>query len=63
MGLDLMTEPDLIKDAKAEFDNRTAGRPYTSINVAKTPSEARIERHRVDHGDMLKMVYCFATIM
>lgn len=58
MGLDLMTEPDLRKAAKEEFDKRTAGRPYKSINEEKTPPDAHRGKHNLDqygcaiHGQM-----------
>ncbi len=51
MGLDLLTQPDLLKAAKAEFDKRTAGKTYKSINVEKTPPDAHMEKHHLDHYD------------
>ncbi len=36
-GLDLLTKPDLVKDIKAEFDKRKAGKEYKSMNVLPTP--------------------------
>jgi aminobenzoyl-glutamate utilization protein B len=51
MGLDLMTEPDLLKAAKDEFNKRTEGKTYKSINVEKTPPDAHKEKHNLDHYD------------
>jgi len=51
MGLDLMTQPDLVKAAKAEFDKRTAGRKYKSLNVEKAPPGGALdlqERHHYE---------------
>jgi aminobenzoyl-glutamate utilization protein B len=36
-ALDLMTEPELLKAARAEFDERTGGKPYKSLNVLDAP--------------------------
>jgi aminobenzoyl-glutamate utilization protein B len=35
-GLDLLTEPDLLKAVRDEFDKRTAGKPYKTLNESKT---------------------------
>jgi len=51
MGLDLMTDPDLLKAAKAEFDKRPGGKRYKSINVEKTPPDAHKEKHELGHYD------------
>lgn len=51
MGLDLLTQPELLKAAKAEFDKRTDGKPYKSINVEKAPPGGKMdldERHHFD---------------
>ena len=49
MGLDLITEPDLLKAAKAEFDKRTAGKPYKSINVEKSPPGGHMDLEHRHH--------------
>lgn len=36
-GLDLLTKPELCKDIKAEFDKRTNGIEYKSLNVLEAP--------------------------
>ncbi len=35
-GLDLLTEPDFLKAVRDEFDKRTAGKPYKTLNESKT---------------------------
>jgi metal-dependent amidase/aminoacylase/carboxypeptidase family protein len=43
MGLDLLTQPDLIEAAKKEFDERTCGKPYKSFNELDGPPGGRLE--------------------
>ena len=42
-GLDLLTEPELLKAARAEFDKRTGGKPYKSLNVLDAPPAGAME--------------------
>ena len=35
-GLDLLTEPDLLKAIRTEFDKRRAGKPYKTLNEFET---------------------------
>ena len=51
MGLDLMTDPELLKAAKAEFDERTEGKPYKSINVEKAPPGGKMDLEHRHHFD------------
>jgi len=43
MGLDLVTQPELIEAAKQEFDERTGGKPYQSLNELDGPPEGRLD--------------------
>ena len=43
MGLDLLTQPDLIEAAKKEFDERTGGKPYKSFNELDGPPGGRLD--------------------
>ena len=36
-GLDLITEPEFLQAAKAEFAKRTGGKKYVSLNVEPAP--------------------------
>ena len=51
MGLDLLTQPDLLKAAKAEFDKRTEGKPYKSLNVEKAPPGGQMDLEHRHHFD------------
>jgi aminobenzoyl-glutamate utilization protein B len=42
-GLDLLTEPELIKAAREEFDQRTGGKPYKSLNELDAPPGGRLD--------------------
>jgi aminobenzoyl-glutamate utilization protein B len=42
-GLDLMTQPELIKAAREEFDKRTGGKPYKSLNELDSPPGGRLD--------------------
>jgi len=47
-GLDLLTEPDLLNAIQDEFDKRTAGKPYKSLNESKINPLGKLvdqERH------------------
>jgi aminobenzoyl-glutamate utilization protein B len=51
MGLDLFTDPDLLKTSRAEFTKRTNGKPYQSLNVDKAPPGGHLDfahRHEMD---------------
>jgi aminobenzoyl-glutamate utilization protein B len=46
-GLDLLTKPELLKAVRAEFDKRTGGKPYKSLNVLKAPPGGKMDlQHR-----------------
>jgi aminobenzoyl-glutamate utilization protein B len=51
MGLDLVTEADLREAARAEFDKRTEGKPYKSINVEKAPPCGKMDLEHRHHFD------------
>jgi aminobenzoyl-glutamate utilization protein B len=57
-ALDFMTDAELLKSARAEFDERTAGKPYKSLNVLDAPpggmmdDEARHDYECCIHGAM-----------
>jgi hypothetical protein len=38
-----MTDPELLKAARAEFDERTGGKPYKSLNVLDVPPGGMME--------------------
>ena len=42
-GLDLLTQPELIKAAREEFNKRTGGKPYKSLNELDAPPGGRLE--------------------
>jgi aminobenzoyl-glutamate utilization protein B len=42
-GFDLLTEPELLKAAREEFDERTDGKPYKSLNVLPAPPVRNME--------------------
>ncbi|MHC4178981.1 MAG: hypothetical protein ACYSWU_15820 [Planctomycetota bacterium] len=48
-GLDLLTEPDLLKAVRDEFDKRTAGKPYKSLNELQTPPEGILDAQERSH--------------
>jgi aminobenzoyl-glutamate utilization protein B len=58
MGLDLMTDAKLLEAIRAEFDQRTAGKPYKSLNDSKTNRQGKLsgkEKHHYEcciHGAM-----------
>jgi aminobenzoyl-glutamate utilization protein B len=43
MGLDLLTQPELIEAAKKEFNERTGGKPYKSLNELDGPPGGRLD--------------------
>jgi hypothetical protein len=46
MGLDLLTEPGLLKAAKAEFDELTGGKPADSLCESDAPPAGHLkDRH------------------
>jgi aminobenzoyl-glutamate utilization protein B len=47
-GLDLLTEPELIKAAREEFDQRTGGKPYKSLNELDAPPAGRLDEVAVE---------------
>ena len=51
MGLDLLTQPDLLEAAKAEFDDRRAGTSYKSLNVEKSPIGGKMDLEHRHHFD------------
>ena len=51
MGLDLMTEPDLLKAATEEFNKRLNGKSYKSINEAKSPLGGKMDLEHRHHFD------------
>lgn len=57
-ALDFMTETELLKTARVEFDERTGGKPYKSLNVLDAPPGGRMDdeaRHDYEcctHGAM-----------
>ena len=51
MGLDLVSDPNLLSSAKAEFDKRTGGKAYKSINVDKTPPGRKMDLEHRHHFD------------
>jgi aminobenzoyl-glutamate utilization protein B len=53
MGLDLVTQPDLLKASRAEFARRTNGKPYQSINVEKAPPGGHLDLEHHHHFDCL----------
>jgi aminobenzoyl-glutamate utilization protein B len=48
-GLDLLTEPDLLKAIRDEFDKRTAGKPYKSLNDSKTNPQGKLAGQERSH--------------
>ena len=48
-GIDLLTEPDLLKAVRDEFDKRTAGKPYKSLNDLETPPEGVLDTQERSH--------------
>ena len=48
-GLDLLTEPDLRKAIRDEFDKRTAGKPYKSLNDLEAPPEGALDAQERSH--------------
>lgn len=49
-GLDLMTDKDLLKSVRAEFDKRMDGKTYESLNVLKSPPGGVMDRgHRHEY--------------
>jgi aminobenzoyl-glutamate utilization protein B len=52
-GLDLLTEPDLLKAIRDEFDKRTAGKPYKSLNESKTNPQGKMEGQERHHYECI----------
>jgi aminobenzoyl-glutamate utilization protein B len=48
-GLDLLTEADLLKAIREEFDKRTAGKPYKSLNDFEKPPEGALDAQERHH--------------
>jgi aminobenzoyl-glutamate utilization protein B len=49
MGLDLLTQPDLLKAAKAEFDKLTGGKPADSLCESDAPPGGHLkDRHHYE---------------
>jgi aminobenzoyl-glutamate utilization protein B len=42
-GLDLMTEPDLVKNIQQEFNRRIADKPYKSLNELAAPVQGKLD--------------------
>jgi aminobenzoyl-glutamate utilization protein B len=47
-GLDLLTQPELLKAAREEFDERTGGKPYKSLNELDAPPGGRLDDVRLE---------------
>jgi aminobenzoyl-glutamate utilization protein B len=41
-GLDLMTDPDLLQEAKDEFEKQRAGKPYKTLNDVETSPAGKL---------------------
>jgi aminobenzoyl-glutamate utilization protein B len=48
-GIDLLTEPDLLKAVRDEFDKRTAGKPYKTLNESKTNPQGELSGQERSH--------------
>jgi aminobenzoyl-glutamate utilization protein B len=48
-GLDLLTEPDLLKAIRDEFDKRRAGKPYKTLNDSKTNPQGNLSDEDIKH--------------
>ncbi len=48
-GLDLLTEPDLLKAIRDDFDKRTAGKPYKSLNDTKASPRGKLDMQERSH--------------
>ena len=49
MGLDILTQPDLLKAAKAEFDKHTGGKPADSLCESDAPQMGHLkDRHHFE---------------
>ena len=57
-ALEFLTDPKLLQAARAEFDERTGGKPYESLNALDAPpggmldEEARHDYECCIHGAM-----------
>jgi aminobenzoyl-glutamate utilization protein B len=49
MGLDLLTQPELLASAKAEFEKRTGGKPADSLCESDAPPAGHLKnRHHYE---------------
>jgi aminobenzoyl-glutamate utilization protein B len=48
-GIDMLTEPDLFKAVRDEFDKRIAGKPYKSLNDLEAPPEGALDAQERHH--------------
>ena len=48
-GLDLLTEPDLLKAIRDEFDERRAGKEYKSLCDSKTNPQGNLSDPDIKH--------------
>jgi aminobenzoyl-glutamate utilization protein B len=48
-GLDMLTKPDLLKAVRDEFDKRTDGKPYKSLNESKTNPQGKLVGQERSH--------------
>jgi aminobenzoyl-glutamate utilization protein B len=48
-GLDLLTEPDLVKAIRGEFDERRAGKEYKSLCDSKTNPQGKLSDPDIKH--------------
>jgi aminobenzoyl-glutamate utilization protein B len=48
-GLDLLTEPDLLKAVHEEFDKRKAGKVYETLNESKTNPQGKLGAEDLKH--------------
>jgi aminobenzoyl-glutamate utilization protein B len=49
MGFDLMTDAKLLKAIRKEFDERTAGKPFKSLNDSKTNPQGKMSDKEKGH--------------
>jgi aminobenzoyl-glutamate utilization protein B len=48
-GLDLLTKPDVLKAVREEFDKRTAGKTYKSLNESITNPQGKLAGQERSH--------------
>ena len=48
-GLDLLTEPDLLKAIRDEFDKRREGKPYKTLNEFETNPQGNLSDPDIKH--------------